>query len=245
MPRAETFFDVSAFVYGHRGLWGVAGPENSLAAFEAAKSHGIGVELDVRLTADGVPIVFHDASLERMCRDGRTLNQVSAEDLRGVRLPDGSHVPALRDVLDVMQDLPVLLELKVDVPGDAAIADVVAHALSDRDGLFAVMSFDEVTVARLCRLVEDRPVGLLIDSEGRIGADAVAAKAGKARAMGCDYLAPHLSSLGGASRHSGGLPLATWTLRAPSDLELAKKYAAAPIFEGFGPSLVTGLAKLS
>jgi glycerophosphoryl diester phosphodiesterase len=243
LPEAEKFFDVSVFAYGHRGLWGGDVPENSLAAFHSARASQIGVELDVRLTSDGVPVVFHDATLERMCGDARALDQVSAKELEGIPLPDGSLVPTLSQVLEVVAGIPVLLELKVDRPGDMAVADAVAGALKDGGGMLAAMSFDEPTVARLCHVIENGPIGLLIDAETRIGADAVAIKAARARAMGCDYLAPHMSSLSTASRHSGGLPLVTWTLRAPSDLELARKYAAAPIFEGFSPSLVSGLAK--
>lgn len=243
LPEAKQFFDVSAFVYGHRGLWGGAVPENSLAAFQEARTRQIGVELDVRLSADGVPVVFHDATLERMCGDPRSLADVIAKDLEAVPLPNGFPIPTLDQVLDVMGGLPVLLELKVDAPGDTAIADRIVSFLKDREGMLAVMSFDEIAVARLCQLTEDRPIGLLIDGEARIGKATVAAKAAKARAMGCDYLGAHLSSLDTASRHSGGLPLVTWTLRAPSDLGLAQKHAAGPIFEGFDPSLASGLAK--
>jgi hypothetical protein len=107
----------------------------------------------------------------------------------------------------------------------------------------AVMSFDEATVARLCQLVSDRPVGLLIAAEPLLGIENVLAKAAKGRAMGCDYLAPHLTSLATISEAAGGLPLVTWTLREPADLELARKYAAAPIFEGFSPASVSDLAK--
>ena len=45
---SERFFDVSTHAYAHRGLWGAGIPENSLAAFEAARAAGVGVELDVR-----------------------------------------------------------------------------------------------------------------------------------------------------------------------------------------------------
>jgi glycerophosphoryl diester phosphodiesterase len=243
LPDAEKFFDVSAGIYAHRGLWGGDIPENSLAAFRAARLAGIGVELDVRLTADGAPVVFHDATLERMCGNDRRLDQVTARDLAGLSLPDRSPIPTLESVLDEMEGLPVLLELKVDAPGDARIADIVAQMIAARGGALAVMSFDEVTVARLCQLIEDRLVGLLIDAESRIGAEAIFAKAAKARAMACDYLAPHFTSLEAASRGAGGLPLVAWTLRSPDELTIARKYGAAPIFEGFSPLQASGLAK--
>ena len=129
MYRTPWFFDVSAFVYGHRGLWGGGVPENSLAAFEAARAAGIGAELDVRLTADNVPVVFHDAGLERMCGHRELLARVTADELQAHRLPDGSAIPTLMQVLDVMGDLPVLIELKVDgVAGE--IAERTAEAIA-------------------------------------------------------------------------------------------------------------------
>ncbi|MDP3492993.1 MAG: glycerophosphodiester phosphodiesterase family protein, partial [Hyphomonadaceae bacterium] len=149
---SELFFDVSAFAYAHRGLWGGDAPENSLAAFEAAKAAGVGVELDVRLTADGVPVVFHDAGLERMCGHRELLARVMSADLAQYKLPDGSAIPTLAQVLGVMGDMPVLIELKVDGPADD-IADRVADTIEGPRGLYGVMSFDEPTVARLCRLV--------------------------------------------------------------------------------------------
>lgn len=229
---SERFFDVSAHVYAHRGLWGAGVPENSLAAFEAARTAGVGVELDVRLTSDGVPVVFHDADLDRMCGYPELLERISAEDLRGHRLPDGSAIPTLAQVLAVMGNLPVLIELKVDGPaGD--IADRVAAGIHGLGGYFGVMSFDEPTVARLCRLVADRPVGLLAFADR----EAIRAKAMTARGLGCDYVAPHHSVLPVMQEAAGGLPMVTWTVRTPGELELARKHGAAPIFEGFSPAL--------
>ena len=111
---SDQFFDVSAFAYAHRGLWDVALPENSVAAFEAARAAGLGVELDVRLTSDGVPVVFHDASLERMCNHRDWLWALPLSDLGYWPLPDGTQIPTLEAVLDIMGDNPALIELKVD-----------------------------------------------------------------------------------------------------------------------------------
>ncbi len=232
---SDRFFDVSAYVYGHRGLWGGGAPENSLSAFEAARAAGIGVELDVRLTADNVLVVFHDAGLDRMCGHRELLARVTADELQAHRLPDGSAIPTLTQALDVMGDLPVLIELKVDgVAGE--IAERTAEAIAGRSGLLAVMSFDEPTVARLCRLVTDRPVGLLAIADNQVEED-IAGKAASARAMGCDYVAPHHSILGVMEAAAGGLPMVTWTVRTAEELALARKYGAAPIFEGFSADL--------
>ncbi|MEM9757332.1 MAG: glycerophosphodiester phosphodiesterase family protein, partial [Pseudomonadota bacterium] len=50
----------------HRGLHGPGVPENSLAAVSAAVAAGYGIELDLQVSADGVAMVFHDATLDRM-----------------------------------------------------------------------------------------------------------------------------------------------------------------------------------
>ena len=55
-------------------------PENTLGAFERVKNHGYGIELDVQLTKDNVLVVFHDASLERMCGvEGKIWDYTAAE----------------------------------------------------------------------------------------------------------------------------------------------------------------------
>lgn len=233
----DSLFDVSAFAYGHRGLWGEGRPENSTSAFYSATAHWLGVELDVRLTSDQVPVVFHDATLQRMFGENRSLASMSAAELEAYRLADNLPVPTLDQALNMMGDLPVLIELKVDTPGDTHIADVVADRLKDRGGRCAVMSFDDQTVARLCNLIEDRPIGLLIDTLEKLGPAGVELQAGKARIMGCDYIGPHHTSLAVASRASGGLPLVTWTVRTEVDLRLAREHSAAPIFEGISPAL--------
>jgi glycerophosphoryl diester phosphodiesterase len=236
---SEAFFDVSAFAYAHRGLWGGPRvPENSAAAFHSAQAQGIGVDLDVRLSSDGAPFVFHDATLDRMCpRSGGEFSAKPASELARTLLPNGYMIPSLAEALDIMADQPVLIELKVDRPGDTAIADVVAKALEDRGGRLAVMSFDEAAVARLCSIVEGRPVGLLVDTLEKLGPAGVARHAGKARAMGCDFIGPHHSSLAPVSAAAGGLPLVTWTVRSVAELRLAREHSAAPIFEGFSAAL--------
>jgi glycerophosphoryl diester phosphodiesterase len=237
---SDRFFDVADFTYAHRGLWDASTPENSIAAFRAAAAAGVGVELDVRLSFDGRPLVFHDASLQRMCSHRERIERVAIADLPRWPLPDGSAIPTLEAVLDVMAGLPVLIEIKTDgVAGD--IADRVAEVIADRDGPMAVMSFSEPTVARLCRLVSDRPIGLLCVADNQVEEDLIA-KAATARALGCDYIAPHHSVLEPVASASGGLSLVTWTIRTQDVLQLARDYSAGPIFEGFTASQLAALA---
>ena len=59
--------DLRGWAYAHRGLHGEGRPENSMAAFRAALENGYGIELDVQLSSDKVPMVIHDADLDRIC----------------------------------------------------------------------------------------------------------------------------------------------------------------------------------
>ncbi len=71
-------------IIGHRGASAVA-PENTLAAFERAMRDGAdGVEFDVRLTSDGIPVVIHDATLQRTGLIGGIVAELTAEKLREI-----------------------------------------------------------------------------------------------------------------------------------------------------------------
>ena len=59
---------LTAWEYAHRGLHGDGVPENSLAAAEGAIAAGLGIECDIQMSADNVPMVFHDWALERLDR---------------------------------------------------------------------------------------------------------------------------------------------------------------------------------
>ncbi len=110
-------------VIGHRGAAAHA-PENTLAGFACAARLGVRwIELDVQLTSDGVPVVFHDDRLERTT-DGRgVLVETSLADLRrldaGGWFADrfaGERVPTLAEALSLLvaQGQGLCLEVKAD-----------------------------------------------------------------------------------------------------------------------------------
>ena len=72
---------IPPLILGHRGASALA-PENTLAAFSRAISDGAdGIEFDVRLSHDGVPVVIHDASLKRTGLIDRQVGELTAADL--------------------------------------------------------------------------------------------------------------------------------------------------------------------
>lgn len=99
-------------VVAHRGASGEY-PENTMLAFRQALAWGAdAIELDVRVTADGVPVVLHDATLNRTTdQSGR----VAALTLRQVRQAvggAGERVPSLAEVLECFPGTPLIVEVK-------------------------------------------------------------------------------------------------------------------------------------
>jgi glycerophosphoryl diester phosphodiesterase len=158
------------FVVGHRGGRGDGWPpENTLEAFERARDEGaLAIELDVRTSADGVAVVFHDPELSAMTgsRDTREVDRVPLAELRAIDLGGGARIPALADVLvwAVESRIGVNVELKHDVPdrGEVARAAAFAVRVARADILFS--SFDPLLLALIAGRLPSVPRALLTHS---------------------------------------------------------------------------------
>ena len=106
-PNAPAW--LTARPIAHRGLHGDGVPENTPAAFIAAREAGFGVELDLRLTADGETAVFHDAHLDRLCGCMGRIETLAAADIGCLPvLGSEQTVPMLKTALEVLDGAPVL-----------------------------------------------------------------------------------------------------------------------------------------
>jgi glycerophosphoryl diester phosphodiesterase len=135
-------------VFAHRGGCAL-GPENTIAAFDRGLAAGAdGLELDIRLSADGIAVVCHDETLNRttnttgpvMARTAAELSRVDA----GYRFTDdagghpfrgqGVHIPTLREVLGRYPHIPIIVEMKPDSEemGLAFAAEVLKADAVDR-----------------------------------------------------------------------------------------------------------------
>ncbi|HWG92131.1 MAG TPA: glycerophosphodiester phosphodiesterase family protein [Candidatus Thermoplasmatota archaeon] len=117
----------------HRGA-SLDAPENTMAAFTLARSQGAhGLELDVRLTRDNVPVVVHDPDLRRVAgipREprGMTLAELQAVDVGGWFSPQfkGERAPTLKEVIAKFGDLFLDVEIKTD---DGTSPDALVEAV--------------------------------------------------------------------------------------------------------------------
>lgn len=102
--------------FAHRGLhrFDKTVPENSLPAFEAAAEMGYGVELDVHITKDSQIVVFHDDDLFRACGVSGRIEDMTYEELSGLRLFGTDFgIPLFSEVLAAVRyRCPMVVELK-------------------------------------------------------------------------------------------------------------------------------------
>lgn len=187
-------------VVAHRGnSW--AEPENTLPAFRSAIDLGADVvELDARVTADGVAVVLHDATLARLWGVPRRLDQVSAAEVATLSVA-GVRVPTLGEALDLFAGGRV--RVMVDLPSadsvDVIIACVLEHPArplvlwsGEDEPLRAVRAADPAAVIIVHHFDSDLgPAMINMDASGLVAADIERA-------------------------HAEGLGMSAWTVDSPA-----------------------------
>jgi glycerophosphoryl diester phosphodiesterase len=236
-------FTLTDFLYAHRGLWsGREVPENTMAAFDAAATRGLGMEFDVRPAADGELVVFHDATLERMANQPDRIEDVASGSLRDIIIADAHGVPTFTQLLASWpHHLPLLTEMKLDGRTDPAeLGRHTGKLLLEYAGLAAAMSFSEDAVRAL---PEGLMRGQLIDASHKIGTEAFSGIVDRARSDGIDYIAINISDVDGIRKHvPENYPIVTWTVRTLDEVRLSVHENVAIIFEHLDPRLVTAYA---
>lgn len=173
-----------ALVIAHRTC-PLDAPENSLEGICVAAAHGADyVEIDVRRTADGIPVLMHDPLLWRTTGRRWPVRATSSALLRSVRLlANGEAVPFLADVLDhVPAGLGLAIDIKEPAAAPAVLAEVHRAGAGDRVLLWAqhgravrylVQSAPGVEVALLRDTHTDRATTRLLRDAVDWGAAAV------------------------------------------------------------------------
>ena len=217
----------------HRGGGGEA-PENTLAAFELALRQGAdGIELDVHLSSDGMPMVIHDPRLGRTTSGHGWVSEHRANALRRLdagswfnrRFPEkarhryaGAKIPLLSEVLAWVRQhkMLALVEIKEGrstYPGiEAKVVDEIECA--GAQGLATIISFDLATLRRVRELDSHLSLGLDV-SRSLLAIRRVRSLAGNA-------ILPHwaIASRGFIRRaHQHSLRVFTWTVDQPTQMD--------------------------
>lgn len=219
----------------NRDVW-----ENTLSAFSRAIEAGFAIECDLHYASDGVPVVFHDDDLQRVCNlPGEVRERTSAElgllSIGGTR----DKIPTLKQLLQLCDGkVPLVLELKGREGDDDGFAESVLEVLEGYKGHVALMSFDRWLLKDLKALKAPYPVGLTaegIQPETFFQHD-------EAMQLGLDFISyfyGHLPNPFITAQRQRGIPVITWTVRD----EAARKHTFANAdqmtFEGFDPRIVS------
>jgi glycerophosphoryl diester phosphodiesterase len=156
------------FIWAHRGAAAKA-PENTMAAFLAAEAAGAdGIELDVHLSRDGVPVVIHDATVDRTTDGQGSVARMTQERLRQLDAGGWFHpsfvgetVPTLEEVFAWAGDR---LRLNVEIKAVAAGLAVI-ELLRDYPLVRVLLSScDHRLLERLRQQNPDLPLGFLVES---------------------------------------------------------------------------------
>jgi glycerophosphoryl diester phosphodiesterase len=218
-------------VVAHRGA-SADHPENTLVAFEAAAQAGADIiEFDLRLTADGIPVVLHDEDLS-VTTDGRGLvRQTALAELKRLDASAGrgprQEIPTLAEALDLIGRTGAGVDLEIKSLGGPdpgrhelleAALDVLQAARFPTPVL--VSSFNGLTLQRCRELAPELPTGFL----AAVAIDPMSALA-YSRQTGIDFLLPQVESLLEAGPrfveqcHAAGIRVGTWTVDDEATLE--------------------------
>lgn len=153
MPRIKDKPDYSPLMgkyYAHRGLHDNGGdaPENSMAAFLRAVEAGYGIELDVQLTKDRIPVVFHDETLWRVCKVNGNVRDYTYEELQQFSLfQSQENIPLFADVLNMVNGrVPLIIEIKIHEEANT-VCSITDQLISRYQGPYCIESFHPMAVA--------------------------------------------------------------------------------------------------
>lgn len=213
-PRVE--------IAAHRGYHvGNAPYENTIDAFRRAIQVGADlIETDIRRTADGVLVLYHDRSI-----DGRSIARTRYADLP--LLPNGQRMNTLQELIDLKATAGGGTRLLIETKERGYEAQIVSMLQARlQHGQFELMSFDLDSVRALRELAPQSKVGVLFglvpDWQSGTWPISGAAMVDKARKLGVDFVAID-KIIAGDSRMDAlaraGFDIAIWTVDKQSHLE--------------------------
>jgi glycerophosphoryl diester phosphodiesterase len=209
--------------------------ENTLSAFDAAIERDYAIECDVHLSADGVPVVFHDTVLNRLAgRDG-FVHETTAAELAQCKVGGTQdHIPTLAEMLArVGGRVPVVIELKGVEGKDEALVAAVARTLAAYRGKAAIMSFDHWLVRRFATDAPGIAAGLTAEKRTVPALEAhfsmLAHPISFVSFSVTDLPNPFVSFV----RDKLAMPVITWTVRDEAAKAATRAYADQMTCEGF------------
>ncbi|MEM1045601.1 MAG: glycerophosphodiester phosphodiesterase family protein [Pseudomonadota bacterium] len=235
----------------HRGLHdrGAGRIENSRSAIQAAIDRNFAIEVDLQMAGDCVPMVFHDASLDRLTFEtGRVRDWPSGALKQLVLSGSTDTIPTFADLLTMVAgSVPIVVELKPHGSRNADLAASVATDLQGYSGPVALMSFDPDLVSEIARSAPNVPRGIVADATPEPvpwSGVSTMERFGLRHLLHIPRTRPHFIAYDCQALPAAGpflwslllgLPVLTWTVRGHAEMNRVGRWTNQIIFEGFDP----------
>jgi len=210
--------------------------ENTLSAASRAIEAGFAIECDLHYASDGVPVVFHDEDLERLCNLKGDVRERTSQEL-GLLSVGGTadKIPTLRQLLKLVNgQVPLVIELKGRETDDSGFVEAVLEELENYQGQVALMSFDHWLLRELKALKAPYPLGLT--AGGNRPEEFQTHE--KAMKIGLDFISYFYADLPNpfiSAEREKGTVVITWTVRDEKAVKQTFENADQMTFEGFDP----------
>lgn len=253
MPKVSNRPDLAPFkgrYYAHRGLHQSkkVSPENSMAAFKLAVEQNYGIELDVQLTKDRIPVIFHDYNLQRICGMDLKLCDLTYKELEAYTLYKSTErIPTLKSVLDMVNGrVPLIVEFKSG-NSDISVCKESVKLLDRYKGVYCIESFNPLILMWYKKnrpaIVRGQLSSNLIKDEEKghpvllfILQNLMLNFLTKPDFVAYNHKYTDMLSFN-ICRVFYKIPTFAWTIRSNEDLEFNKKYFDYFIFDRFIPNI--------
>ncbi|HEY0033425.1 MAG TPA: glycerophosphodiester phosphodiesterase family protein [Devosia sp.] len=240
----------------HRGLHnrslGII--ENSQSAFEAAIQHGFGIECDVQLTADGVPVIFHDDALQRLLGKDGPVAGITAAEITSTPLLGSAARDCPQRFSEFLAQIGGRALLQIELKhqrnssGTQHLARAVAEALKAYVGPVTIESFDPNLLTSIRQFGFTGLRGIITYDYADPAEDAVLTEEQRYSLrhllhwhetrfdfISCDKSALELPAI--KFWRALGKPVTAWTIRSRLEAQAALPHIDQIVFEGFNPDI--------
>ena len=194
-----------------------------MAAFRLGAQHGFRMfECDVKLSADGVPFLLHDATLERTTNGSGLVAETPDALLFSLDAGQGETIPNLAEALQLCRDLRLMVNLEIkpasghDIETTERTLGVLSKLWPDAGTSVLISSFSTQALGLAAKLAPSVPRGLLVDQIPENWQSLLAEF--KATTLHCNATAANVHVL--AQARELGIPVLCYTVNAP---DMAKK----------------------
>ncbi len=221
-------------VIAHRGT-GEGLLENTLTAFQTAISWGVDcIECDIRSSRDGVAVIIHDLSLERLSNEPRKVAEYSFSELKAMKIHNGDRIPSLVEFLELVKPHKKI-EINLDVKAVGLEAQIMQQ-ISEYDLVHRTMisSFIQPVLREFRSLNSELATALLYEYDLRNPTKV-------AKELGCTAINPQLHFIDSSlvhTSHQAGLEINPWVINEPEEMQRFIDMEVDGIITDFPPRLL-------